>query len=502
MQELLLGASELLLSPMVWVCLFAGVTSGMIIGAIPGLSATMGVALLVPFTFELTIMPALALLIGIYCGAVYGGTIPAVLFRTPGTPASAATLLDAYPMMQRGEAGRALSLAAVSALVGGVIGTLFLIFLTPQISHFALRFGPAEYFALAVLGLSLISSLSGASMIKGAIATVAGLICATVGMDPVSGYPRFLFGSVSLMEGMPFIPVLIGLFALAEVFSGGGAAPVVEEKKKMKLFEWPHMADVVRCKWIAIRSAVLGTFTGSTPGAGADIAAFLCYSAARQQAGKDDVYGRGEPKGIAASEAGKTAATSGAMIPLLSLGIPGDSVTAVLIGAFILHGIQPGPLLFQDHGALAYAVLGLMLFAHVAVFIVAFSTARMMMAALKIDRRFLHAGILLLSLMGAYALRANVVDCWVALAFGVIGVGMRKTGIPPAPFLLALILGGMAETNWRRGLVLNDGSALFIWQRPISMILLLVAVVFVTLTVVRQRRPNPDSLLAKKSMVE
>lgn len=489
MQEILAQSAALLLSPTVWICLFAGVTAGMIVGAIPGLSATMGVALLIPFTFELTIIPALALLIGIYCGAVYGGTIPAVLFRTPGTPASAATLMDGYPMMQRGEAGRALSLSATAALVGGVIGTLLLIFLTPQISRFALRFGPAEYFALAVLGLSLITSLSGPALIKGAIATAAGLVCATVGMDPVSGYPRFLFGSVSLMEGMPFIPVLIGLFAVAEVFSGGGDKPVpAAAGNRMKLFELPHWVDVVRCKWMALRSAVVGTFTGSTPGAGSDIAAFLCYSAARQQAGKDDRYGDGEPKGIVAAEAGKTAAISGAMIPLLALGIPGDSVTAVLIGAFILHGIQPGPLLFQDHGPLAYAVLGLMLFAHVMVFIVALSTARMVMGALKIDRRFLQAGILLLSMMGAYALRSNPVDCWVALAFGVIGVGMRKTGIPPAPFLLALILGGMAETNLRRGLVLSEGSYLFVLQRPISLVLLLAALGFIVLTLVRQRK--------------
>lgn len=489
MMEVFSSAAGLLFTPAVWIALIAGVTAGMVIGAIPGLSATMGVALLIPFTFELSIMPALSLLVGIYCGAIYGGTIPAILFRTPGTPASAATLMDGYPLMQRGEAGRALALSAWSALIGGLVGTLLLIFLTPQISRFALNFGPAEFFALAVLGLSLITALSGKSLLKGATVTVAGLLCATVGMDPVSGFPRFLFGSVSLMEGMPFIPVLIGLFAISEVFAGAEPDAVgVPEGKGIKLFEWPHAADMLRCKWMALRSAVIGTFTGSTPGAGADIAAFLCYSAARQQAGADDQYGDGEPKGIAAAEAGKTAATSGAMIPLLSLGIPGDSVTAVLIGAFILHGIQPGPLLFQDHGPLAYAILAMMLCAHLVVFGVALSTARMVMGALKIDRRFLKAGILGLSLMGAYALRANVVDCWVALAFGVIGVGMRKTGFHPAPFLLALILGGMAETNLRRGLVLSEGSYLFLVQRPIAFTLLSLAIFFVGLTLWRRHR--------------
>ncbi|AKJ64912.1 Tripartite tricarboxylate transporter TctA family protein [Kiritimatiella glycovorans] len=488
MMEIMTGSLDLMLVPAVWICLLAGVVSGMLVGAVPGLSATMGVALLVPFTFELDIMPAIALLVGIYCGAIYGGTVPAILFRTPGTPASAATLMDGYPMMQRGEAGRALALSAWSALIGGVIGTLLLIFLTPQISRFALSFGPAEFFALAVLGLSLITALSGESLLKGAIATLAGLLCATVGMDPVSGYPRFLFGSVSLMEGMPFIPVLIGLFAIAEVFSPDRGAPQLPAGKKMKLFELPHGRDMKRCGWMNLKASLIGTFTGSTPGAGADIAAFLCYSAANQQSKPDDRYGDGEPKGIAAAESGKTAATSGAMIPLLSLGIPGDSVTAVLIGAFILHGIQPGPLLFQDHGPLAYSILAIMLFAHLAVFVTALSTARLVMGALKIDRRFLNAGILLLSLMGAYALRANPVDCWVALGFGVLGVGMRKTGFPAAPFLLALILGGMAETNLRRALVLGEGSYAFFGGRPIALTLLLLAAFFVALTLWKRRK--------------
>ena len=490
MTEIISASATLLFSPAVWICLLAGVSAGMVVGAIPGLSATMGVALLIPFTFELEIMPALSLLIGIYCGAIYGGTVPAILFRTPGTPASAATLIDGYPLMQRGEAGRALALSAWSALIGGLIGTLLLIFLTPQISRFALSFGPAEFFALAVMGLSLITALSGDSLLKGAMVTIAGLLCATVGMDPVSGYPRYLFGSVSLMEGMPFIPVLIGLFAIAEVFSGSEAASPSAPEKKMKLFELPNPSDMKRCGWTAIKSAVIGTFTGATPGAGADIAAFLCYSAAKQQAKKGDTFGDGEVKGIAAAEAGKTAATSGAMIPLLSLGIPGDSVTAVLIGAFILHGIQPGPLLFQQHAPLAYAVLAMMLCAHLAVFAVALSTARAVMSALKIDRRFLNTGILLLSLMGAYALRANLMDCWVALAFGVIGVGMRRTGFPAAPFLLALILGSMAETNLRRALVLGGGSYAFVVQRPIALILLLLSLFFVAITLWRHRNPT------------
>jgi putative tricarboxylic transport membrane protein len=353
----------------------------------------------------------------------------------------------------------------------------------------ALRFGPAEFFALAVLGLSLIAALSGDSLLKGAMVTLAGLLFSTVGMDPISGYPRYLFGSVSLMEGLPFIPVLIGLFAIAEVFSGADKnPPMVATGRKMRFFEWPQRADIKRCNATVVKSALLGTFTGATPGAGADIAAFLSYSAARQQAQPGDTFGAGEVKGIAAAEAGKTAATSGAMIPLLSLGIPGDSVTAVLIGAFVLHGIQPGPLLFQQHAPLAYAILAIMLCAHVTVFAMALFTARPVMRALRIDRRFLKAGILLLSLMGAYALRANLVDGWVALAFGVIGVGMRKAGFPAAPFLLALILGGMAETNLRRAWVLGGGDYAFFMQRPIALVLLGLSLFFVGATLWKRHR--------------
>lgn len=488
MTEILTQAAGLLFSPAVWFFLFCGVAAGMVIGAIPGLSATMGVALLVPFTFGQELMPALGLLLGVYCGAIYGGTIPAILFRTPGTPASAATLLDGYPMMQRGEAGRALALAAGAALAGGLIGTLLLIFLTPQISRFALGFGSAEFFALAVLGLSLIAALSGDSLLKGAIATVAGLLCATVGLDPVSGYPRFLFGSVSLMEGLPFIPALIGLFAIAEVFAGGEPTAGANAGGRQPLLLLPRLADLARCAWTIVKSALIGTFVGAAPGAGADIAAFLSYSAARQQAKPGDVFGAGEVKGVAAPEAGKTAATSGAMIPLLSLGIPGDSVTAVLIGAFVLHGVQPGPLLFSQHAPLSYAILGLMLCANLLVFAVALGTSRAVLAALRIDRRFLGAGVLLLSLMGAYALRANLTDCWIALAFGALGVGMRRTGFPAAPFLLALILGNMAETNLRRALVLGDGGIGLFLQRPASLALLVLAVALVSATVWRQRR--------------
>lgn len=494
MTETLLESAGMLISVEVLVFLTLGALGGMVIGAIPGLSATMGVALLTPFTFDMSIMSALALLCGVYCGAIYGGSVPAILFRTPGTPASAATLLDGYPMMQRGEASRALALAAWSALVGGLIGTMLLMFLTPQISRFALHFGPAEFFAMAVFGLSMIVSLSGDSMIKGLIAAVGGLLCATMGMDPVSGYPRFMFGSASLLEGMPFIPALIGLFAIAEVFCADPNRKPFGSGRTVRLLTLPDRRDMRRCGWTTIRSSIVGTFTGSAPGAGCDIAAFLAYSMARHRAKPGDVFGEGEAKGIAAAEAGKSSAVSGAMIPLLSLGIPGDSVTAILIGAFVLHGVQPGPLLFQQHAPLAYAILGIVLLSHIVVFVAALLTARLMMGALKVDTRFLNASILILSLLGAYALRSNPVDAAIALAFGLLGVAMRKGGYPPAPFLLALILGGMAEENFRRMLILADGRASFVLTRPIAAAMLAFALLSIGVSLRRHRRAGPRKI--------
>ncbi|MDQ8193307.1 tripartite tricarboxylate transporter permease [Coraliomargarita sp. SDUM461004] len=471
----------------VWVALLAGVMAGMIFGALPGLSATMGVALLIPFTFDLSIMPALALLIGVYCAAVYGGSIPAILFRTPGTPASAATIFDGAVLAARGEAGKALSVAALSALVGGVIGTLLLIALTPQISRFALRFGPPEYFALATFGLSMIVAISESSVRKGLIVAVFGLLISTVGMDPLTGYPRFIYGQASLMEGMPFIPALIGLFAIAEVLSMGGLKSGNTASSESKIARFPSGSDVRRSTPTILKSSFLGTFVGATPGAGSDIAAFLAYSIARQQAGKGDKFGEGEVKGVAAPEAAKTAGTAGAMIPLLALGLPGDSVTAVLIGAFILHGVQPGPLLFQDHSGLAYSIFATVLFAHILVFIVAVSGVRILLRVNQIDRRFLQSGILILSLVGAFALRNNLADVWLALAFGVLGYALRRGGYPVAPLLLALILGPLAEENLRRALILSGGDYAIFIQRPITVVLLLAGIAALFYGLIRRR---------------
>jgi putative tricarboxylic transport membrane protein len=297
-------------------------------------------------------------------------------------------------------------------------------------------------------------------------------LLSTVGIDPISGYPRYIFGAVSLMEGVSFIPALIGLFAVAE------ALRVADDDRQGKpppaqAHGWiVRRVDALRCAWTAVKSAAIGTFVGAMPGAGCDIAAFLGYSEAKRAARPDERFGEGEVKGVAAPEAAKTAATSGAMIPLLSLGIPGDSVTAVMIGAFVIHGLQPGPLMFKEQQGLVYSVFALVLLAHLAVFVFGTIGARVFLRLVDVDRRFLAPVILLLSVVGAYAMRSNMADVWLMLGFGALGYAMQRGNFPVAPLILALILGPMAEENYRRALVMSDGSQAIFFTRPIAVGLL------------------------------
>ncbi|MCL1818006.1 MAG: tripartite tricarboxylate transporter permease, partial [Spirochaetaceae bacterium] len=325
-----------------------GAMGGVLVGAIPGLTSTMSIALLIPFTYGLSIVPAIGMLLGIFCGAMYGGSIAAILIRTPGTPAAAATVLDGYPMGQKGEAGRALSVALFSSFCGGILGALIMTFLSPFISRMALKFGPAEFFTLAVFGLSVIISISGKSLTKGLISGFFGLLIATIGMDKTCAYLRFsrLEG---FYEGIPFIPALIGLFALSEVFSNIENILKGEKITAKISGVLPSWADIKTIAATIIKGALIGTFVGAVPGAGGDIAAFVSYSEAKRVSKHPELFGTGVPEGIAAAECANNACSGGAMIPLLSLGVPGDSNTAVLMGAFILQGFQPGPMMYVDH---------------------------------------------------------------------------------------------------------------------------------------------------------
>ncbi|NMD38766.1 MAG: C4-dicarboxylate ABC transporter permease [Christensenellaceae bacterium] len=475
---------------------FLGAAGGVIIGAIPGLTATMGVALLVPFSFGMDLIPSIGLLLGVYCGGMYGGSISAILLHTPGTPSAAATVLDGWPMTQKGEAPRALAVAMFASFCGGMIGALCMTFLSPLIAQAALAFGPSEMFMLAVFGLSVIISISGKSIVKGLIAAFFGLIICTFGMDKTSGYIRFIPTNAHfLYEGIPFIPALIGLFAIAEVFSSlegiargeKSSAGAVNVKVDRVL---PSFKDIKLIAKNVIMGGFIGTFIGAIPGAGGDISAFVSYGVSKSTSKHPEEFGKGTPEGVAAAESANNGCSGGAMIPLLSLGIPGDSVTAILIGAFVMNGITPGPMMYVEKLDIVYAVFAALLLANLCMLIVGCLGIRGFVKLITIDKKILLPSIMIVSLVGAYTINQNIQDVGLAIVFGIIGYLFNKHEIPLSPILLTLILGPMAESNLRRYVQIADGNAISMFTRPITIIFAVLAIISLIYSVYLNKKAN------------
>jgi putative tricarboxylic transport membrane protein len=474
LMSLLQGAQSLVMQWDAMVLAIAGVALGILVGALPGLSVTMGVAIMLPFTYGMEPLHGLLLLSGIFFGGVYGGSITAILLRIPGTPAAAATALDGYVMTRRGEAGQALGVAVFSSVTGGIISVLVLIFLAPMLANFALRFSAAESFALAVFGLSIISSVSGGSVLKGLLAGFAGLLLATVGMDPLVGLPRFT-GGMSELYSVPFIPIMIGLFAAAEAFKMLSESSKVNEVKTVIGRILPTRESWRKVWGTILRSSGLGTAIGIIPGAGADIAAFVSYGEARRFSKHPEKFGKGAVEGVAAAEAGANGCTGGAMLPMLTLGIPGDAVTAIMLGALTLQGMQPGPRLFQEHGDLVYTLFAGLLFCYVMLLVVALMSMRFVARIVQIPKQILMPLIMVLAVAGAYAIGNSLFDVGIMMVAGVAGYLMIKASIPVSPMVLGLVLGPMAESNFRRALALSEGSYDFLYERPITLGLLSLA---------------------------
>jgi putative tricarboxylic transport membrane protein len=487
--ELLLSSMAQVFHPQNILFVFAGAIGGVLIGCIPGLTSTMGIALLIPFTYGLSIIPSIGMLLGIFCGAMYGGSIAAILIKTPGTPAAAATVLDGYPMGQKGEAGRALSIALFSSFCGGMIGALVMTFLSPFVSRMALRFGPAEFFTLAVFGLSVIISISGKSITKGLISAFFGLLLATVGMDKVSGYLRFS-RLPGLYEGIPFIPALIGLFAISEVFNN--VENILKSQKISAKISGvlPSWRDIKAIVPTIAKGSLIGTFIGAIPGAGGDIAAFVSYSEAKRSSKHPENFGKGVPEGVAAAECANNACSGGAMIPMLSLGVPGDSNTAVLMGAFILQGFQPGPMMYVDHLDIVYAVFMSMIIANIAFLIVGMAGVKIFAKVISIERKLLIPAIMVLSMVGAYAINQNLFDVFLAIILGAVGYLLQKYEFPLSPILLALILGPMSESNVRRFMQIDDGRFWKLFTKPICVIFIVLAVGSLVTSVINQWKIN------------
>jgi putative tricarboxylic transport membrane protein len=467
---------------------FAGVAWGILGGALPGISPSITMALLLPFTYGMDPTLAIVLLASTYVGAEYGGSIPAILIRTPGTNAAAATVIDGYVMKQHGKAGEALGISLYSGFVGGLFGLIMLVVLTEPLSRFALAFTPASYFALGVLGLSVIASLSGSSLVKGLLAGVLGLLIATVGTDPVTGLTRFTFGRPELLSGVPPILVMVGLFAVSELFAQGGEASGDRETLSSTRIRFPSRVLWRRLALPQAIGSIIGTLEGITPGGGGTVSAFLAYNEAKRWSRHKEEFGHGSPEGIAAPEAANNTVACTALIPLLSLGIPGSNSAAVLLGGFLIHGLIPGPMLFVEHADVVNGLYVGLLVANIAMVIIGYVIMTPCIWLVNRPQPYLTAFIYALVVSGVYAIENSLFHVLVALGFGLLGHVMRRFGVPLLPMVLGVVLGFMVESNYRRALVLSGGDYMTFVRDPISAGLLAVAVVFLAGALVRRRR--------------
>ncbi|MCP5366107.1 MAG: tripartite tricarboxylate transporter permease [Hyphomicrobiales bacterium] len=438
--------------------LLLGVLIGAIVGAIPGMTATMGVALTLPFTFHMDPVTGILLLLGVYKGGIYGGSIPAILIKTPGTPAAACTVLDGYPMAQKGQANKALHMALYASCFADFVSNISLIFFAGFIAQFALKFGPPEFFTLILFSLTIIAGVSGDSLLKGLVSAGFGLLLATIGLDLIYGTERFVFDNVELMGGVKFIPVLIGLFALPEIIDHYshrlGHFDRVSDLGKTGV-TWPEWK---RCFKTIMRGSLIGVAMGAIPGIGGAPSAFLSYSEAKRTSKVRDNFGKGEIEGVAAAESGNNGVCGATMIPLLALGVPGDVITAVILGAFMIHGLQPGPILFQQNITLVYAIfMGIML-SSLYLFAVGKLGIKLLARISDVPNSFLYPTVLVLCVFGAYAVGNTMFDVLVMMIMGLVGYFMLKFDIPAAPFLIAFILGPLLEDSFRQALQLTRGD--------------------------------------------
>ena len=453
-----------------------GVALGIVFGALPGLTAVMGVALLIPLTFGLPPVVAFSSLLGMYCGAIYAGSITAILVSTPGTAAAAATMLEGPRLTARGESLRALEMTTVASFVGGVFSCFILAGVAPQLARFALNFSAPEYFALGIFGLTIVATLSEGALLKGCIAACLGLLIAMVGMDPLTGNLRLTFDSANLINGVSLIPALVGLYALSQVFltcedvfRGKRLSAVNISRKGISLAEiWANRSAL-------LRGSLIGTFIGIVPATGSGTASFAAYSEAKRNSRHPEAFGNGAIEGLAATESANNAVTGGALIPLLTLGIPGDVVTAVILGALMIQGMTPGPLLFQEQGALVYSIFISLLLANVFMLVLGMASVRVFSKIVSIPGGILMPLVTTLCVVGGYALNNSNFDLGVMAVFGILGWIMTKASIPLAPLLLAMILSGIIETNFRRALSISDNDYTVFLTRPVCAVVLCIS---------------------------
>ena len=474
----LLDALPEVLSWMNLAAVVIGVIAGICVGALPGLSATMAISVLIPFTFGMDPLVALGMMAGIYNGAMYGGSIPAILLRIPGTPAAVATSFDGYPMAQQGKGGYALQVAVVSSAIGGVASALVLMLLAPPLARVTLLFGPAEIFWVAVFGMSAIVFLLGGDILKGLVSACFGVFVSLVGADTITGYDRYTFGHLELLDGINIVVLLVGLYALPP------AIALLEEQRELDTSNagrlntvsiWRAIPSMLKYWKTWLRSSVIGVFIGILPGAGGSMAAFLSYNEAKRNSRHPERWGQGEPEGVAAAETSNNADTASALIPALTLGIPGTAVAAVMLGGLLIHGLQPGPMLFRDNPDIVFGFMWQFLFAAILLVALGGSLATNSFAqVLKLPRPLLGAIIIALVFVGVYSINGRMFDVYLMLGFGLIGYFMDKLKFPLPPVVLGLILGGFAEQNLRLALRIGGGDAMALAASNTSKIIILL----------------------------
>lgn len=446
-----------------WQALLAvviGSVVGVIFGAIPGLTFSMALALLLPFTFGMEAAPAIALLMGVYIGGMTGGSVSAILIGIPGTPSAAATVFDGYPMARKGEASVALGGAVIASVFGGMFSLVVMVLLLEQVAGLAIKFGPVEIFALVLFGLSTICGLGERSVVRGLVAGVLGLMLVIVGLDPIDGVARLTFGQVELQQGVNLLVGMIGLFAVPQVIStfiehGRVQASPMATDVRATLPSWRQLK---RRFGVMLRCSGIGTVIGAIPGTGGPIAAFLAYDHARRFDRKPEAFGKGELSGVMAPESANNAVTGGTMIPLLSLGIPGDPATAVILGGMVLHGLAPGPALFQSNLPAIYAIYIAIVVAYIITLVVQIWGIRWFVRVMNVPAHLMALVIVVMCVLGSYAIRNSMFDVYLMAVMGLIGYGLKRLNIPVAPVVLGLVLGSTLENTYRTALILNEGS--------------------------------------------
>jgi putative tricarboxylic transport membrane protein len=503
LEGVLLGLQQFQ-NPMVWVALVGGTLLGLIVGSLPGLNDTITIAILIPVTFGMNSYVALSMLVGIYVASACGGSIPAILLNIPGTASSMVTTLDGYPMTQQGRGGLGLSLSVCSSVFGGISSSIVLLLFAPILARFALKFGPPEYFMLAILGMSTVVGMAGHNIAKNFLSMGLGLFISMIGMSPETGVARFTLGSQNLMDGISLVPMMIGFFGVLSVLK---LVDATKKKKDDKLPAEPQvtvedkiglldrkMTKRVLPTWL--KSSAIGNLIGIIPGAGMVMAIFLAYDQAKKSHPKLK-FGTGVPEGVAAPETANNSVVASSMVPLLSLGIPGNGTSALFLGALTIQGLQTGPTLFKDSPAMAYMIIFGFLFANIVMLPMSLTYCkRLASKVLKIKPEILSAAITLLCVTGAFSCDNNVFQIGVTVVFGLIAYLFWKFDLPQAPLILAMILGSMMESNWASSMVYANGSISVFFTRPISLALVILSIIFLIWPVIQRmlyRRKNMET---------